>query len=68
MFGAILLDLSKAFDCVPRDIIIAKLATYGFDPKSLGYILSYLTNREQSTQLNGIYSAFQKILSGVPQG
>ena len=63
--GAILMDLSKAFDCMPRDLRIAKLAAYGFDLKSLEYILSYLTNREQSTRLNGIYSDFQKILSGV---
>ena len=60
--GAILMDLSKAFDCIPHDLIIAKLAAYGFDPKSLEYILS------SSTRLNGIYSDFQKILSGVPQG
>ena len=44
--GAILMDLSKSCDCVPHDIIIAKLAAYGFVPKSLEYVLSYLTNRE----------------------
>ena len=65
--GAIVMDLSKAFDCIPHDLIIAKLAAYCFDPKFLEYILSYLTNREQYTRLNGIYCAFQKILSGVPQ-
>ena len=41
--GAILMDLSKAFDCVTHDLIIAKLYAYGFDLKSLEYILSYLT-------------------------
>ena len=66
--GAVLMDLSKAFDCIPHDLIIAKLAAYGFDIKSLEYILSYLTNRQQSTRINGIYSIFQIILSGVPQG
>ena len=48
--GAVLMDLSKAFDCIPHDLIIAKLAAYGFDIKSLEYILSYLTNRQQSTR------------------
>ena len=66
--GAILMDLSKAFDCVPHDLIIAKLDAYGFDMSSLKFILSYLTNREQSTHINGKNSPFETILSGVPQG
>ena len=66
--GAILMDLCKAFDCVPHDLVIAKLHAYGFDLKSLEYILSYLTNRKQSTRINEIYSLFEIILSGVPQG
>ena len=59
---------SKAFDCVPHDLIIATLHAYGFDIKALKYILSYLTDGEQSTRINGIYSIFQIIISGVPQG
>ena len=66
--GAVLMDLSKAFDCIPHDLIIAKLSAYGFDQSSLEFILSYLTDREQSTRVNGIYSLFQIILTGVPQG
>ena len=66
--GAILMDLSKAFDCVPHDLIIAKLAAYGFDSNSLQYILSYLTDREEATRIDGSYSLFQILLSGVPQG
>ena len=38
MFGALLTDLSKAFDCLPHDIIIANLNTYGFDMKALNFI------------------------------
>ena len=66
--GAVLMDLSKAFDSIPHDLIIAKLSAYGFDQSSLEFILSYLTNREQSTRVNRIYSLFQLILTGVPQG
>ena len=62
------MDLSKAFYCIPHDLIIAKLSDYGFDQSSLEFILSYLTNRDQSTRVNGIYSLFQLILTGVPQG
>ena len=65
--GAILIDLSKAFDCISHDLLIAKLAAYGFDENALNYILSYLTDREQSTRINNVYSLFQVIISGVPQ-
>ena len=66
--GGVLMDLSKAFDCVPHDLIIAKLSAYGFSNSSLMFLLSYLTNREQSTRLNNCYSSFQELVSGVPQG
>ena len=66
--GAILMDLSKAFDCVPHDLLIAKLHAYGFEIEALKYIFSYLSDRQQSTRINGIYSLFQLIISGVPQG
>ena len=60
--GAILMDLSKAFDCVPHDLLIAKLHAYGFEIEALKYIFSYLSNRQQSTRINGIYSLFQLII------
>ena len=58
----------KAFDCLNDDLIIAKLHAYGFDLTFLEYILSYLTNREQSPRINAVYSLYEIILSGVPQG
>ena len=58
MVGAILMDLSKAFNCVAPNLK-AKMAAYGFDSNYLQYILSYLTDREQATQINGSYSLFQ---------
>ena len=68
MVGAILMDLSKAFDCVPRDLLIAKLEAYGFDIEALKFVLSYLSHRKQATHINGFYSLFQLIVSGVPLG
>ncbi len=50
--GAILMDLSKAFDCIPHDILIAKLNAYGFDKKYLKYILSYLKGRRQCVKID----------------
>ena len=46
-FGALLTDLSKAFDCLPHELLIAKLDAYGFDKSSLKSIYSYLSNTKQ---------------------
>ena len=67
-FGAMLTDLSKAFDCVVHDLLIAKLHAYGFDKSSLKLIHSYLTNRKQRVKINSSYSSWSRVLSGVPQG
>ena len=66
--GAVLMDLSRAFECIPHDLLIAKLSAYGFDENSLALIYSYLKRRQQSVRINNTYSSFQNILSGVPQG
>ena len=49
--GAILTDLSIAFDCILHDFLIAKLAAYGLDYQSLRIIESFLFNRKQRTKL-----------------
>ena len=66
--GAILMDLSKAFDTINHDLLIAKLHVYGFSKESLKLIKSYLTNRWQRTKLNTGFSKWREILLGVPQG
>ena len=66
--GALLTDLSKAFDCLNHELLIAKLEAYGFDNKSLTYILSYLTDRKQMTEVNASFSTWAPMKLGVPQG
>ena len=66
--GAILTDLSKAFDCISHDLLIAKLEAYGFEKSALKLIYDYLNNRPQRTKIGGSYSSWCEILSGVPQG
>ena len=46
-FGALLTDSSKAFDCLPHDLLIANLHAYGFVLKSIKLMDSYLRNRKQ---------------------
>ena len=66
--GAVLTDLSKAFDCIPHDLIIAKLPAYNVSDEALSYIYSYLTNRRQCVRINNTHSQLETIISGVPQG
>ena len=68
VFAALLTDLSKAFDCIPHDLIIAKLAAYGFDTNALRLIHNYLSNRKQRVKINSVYSIWKDIFYGVPQG
>ena len=62
------MDLSKAFDCKSHDLIIAKLAAYGIDDTALKLIFFYLKNQKQCVRINNIYSNFENITTGVPQG
>ena len=60
------MDLSKAFNCIPHDVLIAKLYAYGFNKKALTFLYSYLKRRKQSVKINYTKSFFQTLLSGVP--
>ena len=66
--GTILTDLSKAYDCLPHDLLIAKLNAYGLNKESLNLILDYLKNRKQRVKINNYFSNWLEILLGVPQG
>ena len=66
--GAIFMDLSKAFDTLNHDLLIAKFEAYSFSENSLKYIQSYLRNRLQRTNVNNNFSLWKDIFSGVPQG
>ena len=67
-YGALLTDLSKAFDCLIHELIIAKPYACGVEMSSLKLINSYLSKRRQSIKINDVYSSWSEILFGVPQG
>ena len=66
--GTVLMDLSKAFDTINHELLIAKLEAYGFTMESLEIILDYLSDRWQRTKINASFSTWAELLSGVPQG
>lgn len=66
--GAVLMDLSKAFDTINHELLIAKLHAYGFDRDALKLIKSYLSNRWQRTKINLSFSSWSELTTGVPQG
>ena len=68
VFGALLIDLSKTFDCLSRELIIAKINAYGFSLPPLKLIDDYLSNRQQRTMINHNFSTQEEVLLRIPQG
>ena len=62
------MDLSKAFDVIDHERLIAKLAAYGLGWDALKLIQNYLAKRKQRVKINGSYSTYRDITIGVPQG
>ena len=67
VFGAWLTDLSIAFDCILRELIIANLDGYGLTLPSLKLISHYLTNWKQRIKINQSFSSWEDIIFRVPQ-
>ena len=62
------MDLSKAFDCLPHDLLIEKLRAYGLALDAVGLFSSYLSDRVQQVRLGSHTGTWEKIIKGVPQG
>ena len=65
---AVLMDLSEAYDCIPYDLLIAKLHAYGLNTNAIYLLHSYLTNRKQKVKVNESFSEWVNIIIGIPQG
>ena len=66
--GAVLMDLSKAFDSIPHDLLIAKMHAYGFSINAVTFFYLYLKRRTQNVRINNNDSVFQILLFVVSQG
>ena len=62
------MDLPKAYDCTPHDLLIAKLEAYGLDKTSLHLLRDCLNNRKQRTSVGFSFSYWWDIIRGIPQG
>ena len=68
-FGALMTNLSKAFDYLNHELLIAKLQAYGTDLSSLKLLQDYLSNhRQQRAKVHSKFSSWKKNISGVPHG
>ena len=66
--GKILIGLSKAYDCLPHDLLVAKLEAYGVGKTALNLISNYLSHPKQRTKIGSSYNDWYEIVRGVPQG
>ena len=66
--GTVLMDLGKAYDCFPHDLLLAKISAYSFDESAIALIANYLSNRYQRLKIGSTFNSCLEILRGVPQG
>ena len=66
--GNLFTDLSKAFDCLPHSLLIAKLKAYGCDESVCNLVASFLSNRKQRVKIGDARSEWAPLKKGVPQG
>ena len=62
------MDLSKAFDCLNHELLLAKLNANGFITNAIQMVHSCLTGRKQRVKVNGSFSSWKEMKLGVPQG
>ena len=66
--GTVIMDVSKAFDLIPHDLLLVKLSAYDISIRNLNLLKSYLTNRRKRVRVEDFASDISYVNSGVPQG
>ena len=62
------MDFSKILDALNHNLLLAKLDANGFSRTSLKIMQNYLCNRQQRISINGLFSDWIEVITGVPQG
>ena len=65
---AMFMELSKTFDTIHHDLMIAELGAHGFSQDAFQYMRSYLTNRQQRVRVNSKFRTRENVTAGFPQG
>ena len=68
VIGTVLMDLSKAYDCLPHDLLIVKLSAYGSEDSAVSLISDYLSKRYQRVKIGFVFSSYLETLRGILQG
>ena len=68
VIGTVLMDLSRAYNCLPYDLLIAKLFAYGFEDSPTSLISDYISKKCQRVKIRFAFSSYLETLRGVPQG
>ena len=66
--GTVYMDLSRAFDCLPHGLLIAKLHAYGLSEAACAIMFDYLQDRKQRVKILNSRSSWKQLTKGVPQG
>ena len=66
--GTVLMDLSKAFDCIPHALLICKLKAYGLSTAACSFISTYISGRFQRVKIENERSEWKPVKKGIPQG
>ena len=66
--SGLFMDLSKAFDTINHEVLLAKLKAYGFPLNAVKLMHSYLKNRKQQVKINNKFSSENIVIAGIPRG
>ena len=67
IIGLVSMDLSKAFDSLPYDLIVKKFKEYGADERTANIIEDYFSDRQQRVKVAGEYSSWNYTSEGLPK-